>query len=312
MKKLIFLTILIPYFALAAQVVNLGPDYKDFLNATKGKSQSVIEQEWSKFEAKHQALYDEAVFGKSDSGWQDRRTKQLAAFLSKVEPLLPKMIELFDRAEEIVNEKESLFKTLFPDLPNDIPVIFMPSLSTFNGKLTNISGYNRMPLLIGIDFIVERNDNLDVLFTHEFFHAYHLGKLPPGSTWRTMATPLWIEGFATYVSGVLNPTQPDSILLMDQTLASKCANTDWLAEAAKQYLSVLDTDNETTYTDWFTLRGQTQPPRRGYCLGLHVIREVAKTHSLSEMVVWHEDRFSKEISLVLLKMSGAEKVPTKE
>jgi hypothetical protein len=72
---------------------------------------------------------------------------------------------------------------------------------------------------MGVDFIAERNDNLNVLFSHEFFHTYHEDHLKPGDSGRTMATPLWKEGLATYISGVLNPDQNDAVLLMDTELA---------------------------------------------------------------------------------------------
>ena len=156
-------------------------------------------------------------------------------------------------------------------------------------------------LMMGVNFIVERKDDLDVLFSHEFFHAYQDDKIE-GSTGQTMATPVWFEGFVTYVSGVLNPDRKDTVLLMDSTLARECDKPTFIKDIAKQYLAVIDTDGQTTYEDWFMMSGPTQPTRRGYCLGLHVMRNLIKTFTPAETVKWDEARFSTEIKSVLQEM----------
>ncbi|MBK9323747.1 MAG: hypothetical protein IPM97_12530 [Bdellovibrionaceae bacterium] len=45
--------------------------------------------------------------------------------------------------------------------------------------------------------------------------------------------------------------------------------------------------------------GQAQPTRRGYCLGLRVIREVANVNALGDMIKWEETKFSVEIEKTL-------------
>jgi hypothetical protein len=188
---------------------------------------------------------------------------------------------------------------LFPDLPNDVVVYLVPSLFSFNGKVAKLPSSGRAALFIGVDFVAKRNDNLDVLFSHEFFHAYHDGKIATGDMNSTMASPLWKEGFATYVSGLLNPTQPLDVLLMDKVLAEDCKSKDKISDMAKAYLPLLETDGETTYEDWFLMSGPTRPTRRGYCLGYFAVQEIAKSHDLSELTTWSEKQVSSELKNVL-------------
>jgi hypothetical protein len=114
-----------------------------------------------------------------------------------------------------------------------------------------------------------------------------------------MATPLWKEGFATYVSGVLNPNLSDAELLMDPVLAHSCDDPTAVSLMAADFLKVLATDGANSYADWFMMSGTTQPTRRGYCLGLRIIRTLAASHPVTEMVNWDEARFSLEASAVL-------------
>ena len=217
-----FLIIFAASETIAANIVNFGAEYAAFVSASHGKTLQETEIEWKKFEARHQSIYDEAVFRKGDGGTDERAEQKRQSFFAEYESLTPKMSALFSDADQLVHDQESRFKAVFPDLATDIPVIFLPSLSSFNGKVKQLSAFGRPTLLMGVDFIVKRNDNLNVLFAHEFFHVYHESHLSVGSTGRTMATPLWKEGFATYVSGVLNPDRSDDVLLMDASLSKSC------------------------------------------------------------------------------------------
>ncbi len=215
------------------------------------------------------------------------------------------MDEIFFRADQIVADQETRFRTLFLNLAPDIPVIFLPSLFSFNGKVQEISGLGRPGLLMGVDFIMKRNDDLNVLFSHEFFHAYHESHLRPDSRGKTMATPLWKEGFATFVSGILNPDQSEAVLLIDPSLEQACGDSRLLSKMASLYLEVLSTNVETTDNDWFMLSGPTQPTHRGYCLGLNVLRELSKQYPVTEMVDWNETRFGHEVEIVLKAFARA-------
>lgn len=288
----------------AAQLVNLGAEYDAFVKATDGQDSSVVEAEWAKFEARHQSIYDNAVYRKSEPGWEKRVEQRRTNFFGEYKQLTPQMDLLFAKADSIVQEQEARFRKIFPDLSPTTPVVFMPSLFAFNGKVQFLEEFGRPGLLMGVDFIVKRNDNQNVLFAHEFFHAYHESHLAEGATGRTMATPLWKEGFATYVSGVLNPQESDEVLLMDLALAHACSDTKIFAQMASEYLQVINTDGANSYNDWFTMVGSTQPTRRGYCLGLSIIRFLVKTYPVTDMINWDESRFAQESETALRAMAA--------
>lgn len=286
----------------AANIINLGVEFDQFLTATQDLPKDKVETEWERFESKHQFIYDRYVYRKDAAGWEQRLRNKRDQFFSQLPVYKEDMKALFASADKVVAEKEAAFRAMFPDLASDIPVYFLPSLRSFNGKVGPLPEFGRSGLMMGVDFIVERKDDMDVLFSHEFFHAYQDDKIE-GTSGQTMATPLWFEGFATYVSGVLNPDRSDTVLLMAPDLATECGKSAFVKDLAKQYLTIINTDGQTTYADWFMMSGTIQPTRRGYCLGLHVMRRLAQTYAPTEMVRWAEERFSKEINTVLQEMA---------
>jgi hypothetical protein len=151
-------------------------------------------------------------------------------------------------------------------------------------------------VLFGVDVIAYRNDDLGTLFSHEFFHAYHAEKSPTRLKGDTMANPLWNEGIATFVSGLLNPQASDAALFMDEKLAGACASAEFRAKKAAEYLTVLDRDGPMD--EWFYLKPD-RLSRVGYCLGFHAVRIVAENQSVNEMITWPEERFSRELRAAL-------------
>ena len=291
--------VVMPNVATSAILVNAGEDFKTATENWDQLDQTQRMARWDVLEAKYAYVYEQRIYKIQERGWQSRIMQRRALLFPEVSVLRADMLKMFDQAAAIVSSQEARFKKLFPDMPADIPVYFIPSLFSFNGSVFDLPEHGRTGLLMGVDFIVRRKDNLDVLFAHEFFHAYHDDKIPAGSATETMATPLWLEGFATYVSGVLNPGASDADLLMDPVLAKECARPAFAGELAKLYLPILKTDGETTYSDWFMMSGTTLPTRRGYCLGLQVVRVLAKKFELTEMTTWPESRYTIEVEQVL-------------
>jgi len=297
---IIFYSILVSIsIARASVITNTGSDFK--ASTKNWSSLSDIEKikNWEEFEGKYQTIYDSRIYHKELSGWEVRQKKKRDFFFTQLPKIQNGMINLFDNAAFIVQEREKAFKQYFTDLKDDIPVIILPSLFSFNGQVASVPNSEKYGLYIGVDFVTYRNDNLNVLFSHEFFHAYHHDKLGDKSNGQTMATPLWKEGFATYVSGLLNPDQSDEVLLMDKDLAAKCNDNQYISELARLYLPIVKTDGETTYGDWFLMSGQNPIKRRGYCLGLKVIREIVKKNTVLDMTTWDESLFAVEVENVL-------------
>lgn len=309
MLKAVFLAVMTYVFlpkAYGAQVMNSKDDFQILLNEIHGQTRAEQLKAWDRFEAKYQDIYDSLVFAKGEPGWETKRIKRVNALLDALPGLAPRMMKLFENADEIIRTQEANFVRQFPDMPTDTKVYFMLSALSFNGKAAEIPDPTKSSMFMAVDSIVERGDDLGVLFSHEFFHVYHFGKLAEGAVGRTMATPLWTEGFATYISGIINPGHSDAVLMMDPELASWCDQSAAVASAAKVYLAALDTDGETApydYNDWFKMSGPTRPTRRGYCLGLKIIKTLAAQHSIDDMLLWDEAKFSQWERAELTRMS---------
>jgi len=303
----------LPVFAQTADLNNLRSDFIEFLKQVDAvPSERYADQfykSWDVLESKHQEILDAVSFDKDDPQWKAKRQKKLLKLLETLPQIRKPMIELFEKADVVVQNAVDRFVKYFPDLQDRIPVYIMPSAFSFNGRVTCVPNSNRAGLFLGVDFIAYRNDNLTLLFSHEFFHVYHSSKLED-SDYESLAFPLWEEGFATYMSGIMNPSATDSEILMDEDLAKFCSNPGNLARIAGEYLKLLnDNAGEEAYADWFSASsGTTKPTRRGYCLGLKVIRAVAAKTPLTEMINWHLPQFDAQVRRELVSLSTQETV----
>jgi len=276
-------------------LINMGPDFKTFVNQYRNSSLEEKWVGWKKFESKYILYFDNGLCESADPVCEQKKKTRLEKFFIELPKFEKKMWKLFERAEKLTTAQVTRFKKSFSDLQDDIPVVFMPSLLTFNGKGVNLP--TKAALMIGVDFTTLRGHDLNVLFSHEFFHVYQFAKLRGKPTFQTFASPLWFEGFSTWISIHLNPGTTDTVALMNQELGDYCAIQGNVQKLAKEYSGLYQVGSEDPkspeyYKDWFTMGGSTQPARRGYCLGLAVIREVTKKKTIAEIVNLDEAGFS--------------------
>ncbi|MGZ3695848.1 MAG: hypothetical protein ACXWQO_17285 [Bdellovibrionota bacterium] len=285
-------------FAQNEQILNTAADVRVLLENSHGKAFPEQLVEWNIFEHKYQDIYDAAVFTHDRDDWQERRLQSIQKFFSSLPQIEKPMMELFASANEIAATQASRFQKVFPDLKPGTPIVFLPGMR-FNGRASSLPRFNRDALLIGLDMVVSRQDSIDVLFSHEFFHIYHFDHLggDDGENSNTMSSPLWFEGFATYVSQVLNPSASEAEVLMDKPLSEGCAKTAAVAAWAKDYLTFYakndwkEHEADPFYYDWFRIGGPTLPNRRGYCLGYLAVKAAAESHSIQELVDWKPENF---------------------
>ncbi len=283
-----------------ATILNLEEAYKNFLvEAAQVKTQEEFNVALDRMESPYKSIFDEAIYRPTSKDSEIRKKRIRDNYFKEFKSVSEETLILFSQVNEITKKNEEGFRKIFPDLPSDVPVIFLPSYFTFNGRVQSLSGYSKSALLIGVDFVAQREDDIDLLFSHEFFHAYHETYLEKAGQGSNMATPLWKEGFATYVGGIFHPQKTDSELLLDPVLGEYCGVESNIKNDAEEYLEILSSAEEKIYNDWFLMSGSTKPVRRGYCLGLIIIREIAKTYNLNEMKSWGENRFFVEIEKML-------------
>jgi len=285
------------------EIVNLGSDFDKFWKAAQGKTFDEQLSIWNeKVERPHQAFYDGMVWQKTQNPkWEERKNRRLKEFFPKYRDLYPLMTAQFQQFNSILERQIAKFTQFFPDANFRLPIYAAPT-ATFNGKggEGGDSGdpLGKTVLAFGIDMIVDRKDDPDVLYAHELFHIYHTDAIGVNESVFLneghLTLPLLLEGLATYISWKMNPSASLSAVLMDQDLP-KLTDGE-IGSLAKMFLAeanekAFDPKKPEIYKKWFAIDpqytlGQKLPHRCGYLLGLRVAWLLGKDHPLSEMVHW--------------------------
>jgi len=288
-----------------AQQINIVSTQEDFSTFwSKAKDLPFLEQEklWTSFEHQYEGIYVHLLPNGSTLENKKNRENILRQFFLKVPALESGMQQLYAHAQQIGKQQAAKFRREFPNMPDGMTVIFAPTFG-INGAVRNVKSLDKNALIIGVDKLAESHESLDILFSHEFFHLYQIDVLRDADYGITMATPLWIEGFATQVSQRLNPEASDAAQLMSKELAVFCTPANIKLWAA-QYLEVIDLPaNGKPYADWFRTVAESRPVRRGYCLGRSALGVLSKDNPLPTMVAWDEAAFSTKLKTALFYLS---------
>ncbi|HWU43580.1 MAG TPA: hypothetical protein VN132_09085, partial [Bdellovibrio sp.] len=212
----------------------MGSDFKIYVNIYRNSKFDEQWSGWKVFEKKYQKYFDAAICDSSDGDCESAKKTHLKEFFTQLPNFESEMWTIFDNANILSDNQILQFKIYFPDTPTDVPIVFMPSLLTFNGK-GGVQIDGTYTLVIGADLAALRKNNMKVLFSHEFFHTYQFGKLTGAPLFQTLASPLWFEGLAVWVSEKLNPEASDADILMSQDLATYCASNEHVIGMAKDY-----------------------------------------------------------------------------
>jgi hypothetical protein len=280
-------------------VVSLAEDAAKFLAAAQGKPLEEQVALWDQFiEAPHAQLYAQVVWETaSHSDATARKARILAQRLPAYAAIGADLPRAFDRIERFALMEVPRFRERFADAPSDVP-IYLTLSPTFDAKGAILADPTpRVVLAFGVDSVVLFHDDLGIVFPHELFHVYHAtvaGFLNDGVMPGTdLSTPLWGEGLATYVSSLFRPDAGDGNLLMQESLGDVPASQ--VPDLARAFLRdagsrAVDRDHPEVFARWFQGGGPsvtpTTPNRAGYLLGLHVVRLIARTMPLEQMVHW--------------------------
>lgn len=275
-------------------LTNMGPEFRVYVETYKGQDAEAQWQGWINFHDKYAELHNLSLCDLKTQKCEAKLKSRLGKFFAELPQFESQMWSIFDQAEQIAATQTSRFKTAFPNLADNVQVVFMPSMGAFNGRA--VSTGQRAILFIGADLVASKKDNIDVLFSHEFFHAYQLDMIMSKKNFQTIASPLWFEGLGTWVSGKLNPNASLTDILMDSDLAKFCEPVA-VSLMAREYRdlmreSLTKEDSDKVNLDWFNMAGSRPGPKRqGYCLGNFMIETAIKKHTLAEIVVMSEDQF---------------------
>jgi hypothetical protein len=289
-------------------VTNMGPDFKNYIRQFRNSDFSDQWIGWKAFEKKYQYYFDEIICDSAEASCEDAKKRHLQNFFQQLPTFENSMWKIFDGAEAMSSVQVGRFRRAFPDVKSGTQVVFMPSLLLFNGMGgQKLNGH--FALIIGADLAALRQNNMDVVFSHEFFHAYHFEKISGAPIYQTMASPLWFEGLATWVSFYLNPKASTSDILMNPELSAYYDSPVNVASMAKSYDSFLresyeDEKSTLLKTEWFLGNGKILPHRRGYCLGFKVISELKRNYSVEELTAMGEVQYTNLMDVELQKIAA--------
>lgn len=278
-------------------------NFKNFWSKAKDLSLDSQILLWDRhIEIPNQEFYDSFVWpSKNTPDFASRKKKRLELVFLNYNKNYEKILNQFKQFEHTVEIQLTRFNSVFKDSHFNEQEIIGALAPTFNGRTSHFkSSPDKVVLAFGIDTIVERNDNPDVLYSHELFHIYHTkmsgirddGEIPGA----TITIPLWTEGLATYTSFELNPSATLKDIFMDQKLADLSENYE--SAIAAEFLKVTDhlvsdTKKPNTYREWFMMNqffNSKYPSRCGYWLGFRVVKKLRNQFTLSEMAKWDSSK----------------------
>jgi hypothetical protein len=290
--------------------------FKTFWSAAQGKPFAEQEALWDKYvEAPQQDVYDYIVWEKRDyPDWQKLKDATLALRFTDYPRIADQLPGAITSLQAAIPVQAAKFHELFPNAPIHPPVVIVlaPDFDAKSGVLAD----GKPVLALGIDSLLLEKADLSIIFPHEIFHIYdaiHAGITNDGvMAGADLTLPLFEEGVATYVSTQISPGHSDGQYLLQDDLGTLPAAR--LREVAKRFLAdanrpAIDTADSKAYARWFESSNQAPyqadlPNRSGYWLGLNLIREMVKTHSLQEMAAWSPAKAQQETRAMLLKMAG--------
>lgn len=285
-------------------VHDLTPDFWRFWEAAQNQP---IEQQgrlWQQlYVSQHQAVFNDLATACKDQ-WD--ATWSRTHYLPALPRLVPAIRALAASLPQQLEQANSRFLKTFPDMQWTGDIYVMASGYCFTGRSQIIQG--RAALLFGVDGIASLGmKDLIPGMHHELFHRYHREFFEfEGSSAYPLWTALWAEGMATHVAELLNPSASE-IDLAQVPLGMVQQVNDRRRQLAADFLRRFESTSEKDaklYFNDINSKDALVPARAGYQLGVLVIRELAKEHSIRTLAHWSQAEAKPRIRATLERISA--------
>ncbi|MEW6130556.1 MAG: DUF2268 domain-containing putative Zn-dependent protease [Acidobacteriota bacterium] len=271
------------------KIVNVVDDFLNFWEQARGKKMSRQYKLWKRLvESKHQEYFDRAIY---QNATPPERLVMLHQFLIRVPSRINRLREFNKIAEEELRIAIYNFKSRFPFYHQRQDIFIGLSFFLFDGSVRPVGNENGVPdtLCLGAEVLTEYNiEQLQIAFTHEFFHLYHFNYLlnqPTLAQVRTAHIPLIVEGLAVAGAETVYPAMPPTLYLhfTDKQFESQ---REELAASARKFLELIKAEaTPDKYEQWFTDAAPTEVPKRGgYLLGYEVVQRIMAMYTLDQIV----------------------------
>jgi|SRR6185312_3262539 len=301
--------------SLAEASPSLSDSFQAFWRAAQGKPFSDQEALWDKYiESPRQDVYDSIVWEKRDyPNWRKAKDANLALRFASYPKIGDQIAAAASSLASAIPVQAKKFQQLFPDASAEPPVVMVlaPDFDSKTGVLTG----GKPVLALSVDTLLLEKADVSILFPHELFHIYDATQagitndgVMPGAD---LTLPLFEEGLATYVSTLVEPGHTDAEYLLQGSLGA--LPTSRLGDAARRFLAdagqpAIESATSKAYGRWFESSNipfqADLPNRSGYWLGLNLIRQMVKSHSLQEMAAWSPAKAQQETHAALTLMAG--------
>ena len=300
-------------------------EFENYTASVKNLSANDLEGHYEMFKKhiilgeKNKELYLDTVFAKR----KEHETFDdllRTALKNQLPTLIKNQNEINSLFNKLHREAEIQLKNLSAKLPgfkySNLPIYGMLTLQrSLGGRRTH---QGQTVLIFGIDEIARKKSNIDILFAHEVFHAYHFQvnkriesdlKTEP----RLLIAMSYIEGLATHASGILNPGHYEKRYL-DRELKEAC-ESGMIKKFIPKFLKDSTKLNYSNFKEefhlaskWFYTKRKKEysfPPMTGYCIGERAIKSLSKKYSLEEMSKWPLSKAVKEAHQALKLSTGS-------
>lgn len=280
------------------------PDFWKFWKAAQGQPVERQAQLWQQqYVAAHQAVFDELAAPCNDQ-WDPVWSR--TNYFTDLPRVVPAIRALVTDLTPQLEQANGRFLKMFPDMSWSGDVYVMASGYCFNGRAQKIQG--RDAVLFGVDAMAALNQrDLIPTMQHELFHRYHHEFFDfEGSSAYPLWTALWAEGIATYVSERLNPSASEIDLAM-VPLGMVRQVDDRRAEIAADFLRRFESTAKQDATLFFNdanSKDPVIPARAGYQLGVLIVTELSKQHSLQTMAHWSQAEAKPQIRAALERIAA--------
>lgn len=177
------------------------------------------------------------------------------------------------------------FRTSFPGFRMTMPVWFVHSLGRMDGGTRTIRSSNMM--IFGADQIGTLHNSRDIgpFLDHEMLHVENSRWFPDCTPDTTVWCALWQEGLATYVSGTMNHTTDDALLMLNFPAPIRPAVDADPGGALCLLRGDLDKSDNATYALYFMDGGSRHPypARFGYYLGYRLMQRLGRRYTLAQL-----------------------------
>jgi hypothetical protein len=279
------------------------PDFWKFWQTAESQPVERQAELWqSLYVSKYQPVFDDLA-GPCKDQYDPAWAK--AHYFPNLPKIVPAMRDATNNLPDKLAAAQANFLGMFPDMQWAGDIYVMASGYCFTGRAQSIQG--RGAILLGMDAAVALGlKDLTPTMAHELFHRYHRPHFDfEGSSNYPLWTLLWAEGMAQYVAEELNPGASDADLVrvpigMVQKVDSR--RQELAADFLKRFDSTAEADarvyfNDTNSKDPFV------PARAGYQLGVLIVRELAKQHSIQTMAHWSQSEVRPKIQQALAALA---------